>query len=110
MKIKTVQPIDAGKDFSFTLGSFHIEGRRYQAGDVIDLEPLVSFTMDSNDLEYHFENLYSPVEGFDLFDIVLAPAYPGVSPVWEPGQCRWGRVAADLWIIKSTKAVEVYAS
>ncbi len=110
MKIKTVQPVDMGKAFSFTLGGFHVKGRRYQAGDMIDLEPLVSFTMDSNDLEYHFENLLSSVEGFDLFDIVLAPAYPGVSPVWEPGQSRWGRVAADLTIIWSTQPVKACAS
>lgn len=110
MQIKTVPPIDTGRDFAFTLGSQHFAGRCYQAGAVIDLEPLVSFTMDSADLEYHFENFYSPLDTIDLFDVVLAPAYPGVSPVWERGQCRWGRCAADLWIIKSTQPIETCAS
>ncbi len=110
MQIKTVQPVDTGRDFAFTLGNLHVEGRRYRPGDVIDLEPVVSFTLDSNDLEYHFENFYSPVDTFDIFDVILAPAYPGVSPVWDQQQTRWGRVAADLWIIWSTRPVEAHAS
>jgi hypothetical protein len=110
MLLKTVQPVDMGKDFSFTLGNRYYAGRHYRPGDMIDLKPLVSFSPDLIDIEYQFLGFLAAVDTDDLFQAVLAPAYPGVSPVWDQEQTRWGRVAADLWIIKSRKPERVSTS
>jgi len=74
MELQTVPQIDNGQSFSVVWNNIEYSGRRYRPGDIIDVDRYVTIDRVNHIMVYHFHDFHSPVESFNLLDVVLLPS------------------------------------